>query len=107
MTYEKQGTAHDPHAGAHEVQGRDKAPAKVTTVSAADLHKGPTIHDQARERFELAMMYGEDGAIATAASILEEIALAYRTRANTLQAGISLQDKDYGSAILMKDNGGD
>lgn len=46
--------------------------------------KPQTIHDQARERFELAMTYAEDGALATAASILEEIAHAYRTRINEM-----------------------
>lgn len=27
MSYEKQGTAHDPHAAGYELQGRDKAPS--------------------------------------------------------------------------------
>lgn len=42
--------------------------------------KPVTIHDQAREQFELAMTYAEDGALGTAARIIREIADAYGRR---------------------------
>jgi xanthine/CO dehydrogenase XdhC/CoxF family maturation factor len=45
-----------------------------------------TIHDQAREQFELAMTYAEDGAFATAATILQKIANSYDKRFNETRA---------------------
>lgn len=48
--------------------------------------KPKTLHDEAREQFELAMTYAEDGAIATAAFMIEQIAQEYRKRANMILA---------------------
>lgn len=53
-----------------------------------DPPKPKTLHDEAREQFELAMTYAEDGAIATAAFMLEQIAQEYRKRANMILAEI-------------------
>jgi len=62
--------------------------ARVTSLTLVKA-KVPTLHDQAREQFELAMMYGEDGAFASAATILEDIALTYRRRANAIAAELN------------------
>lgn len=66
---------------------RDFCMVKHSSCTLTEARK-PTIHDEARQKFSLAMTYGEDGAISTAAGILEDIARMYRTRANAIASEI-------------------
>jgi hypothetical protein len=50
----------------------------------------PTIHEQAREQFELAMTYAEDGAFGSAYRILAGIALEYKNRAASAFADMAV-----------------
>lgn len=47
-----------------------------------------TIHDQAREKFAMAMTYAEVGAFLTAARYIEDIAVRYRKRQAEITAEI-------------------
>lgn len=56
MSYEKQGTAHDPHAAGYELQGRDKAPSPSEMEVVANLRS-----DAAQLlRMSKATAFGED-----------------------------------------------